>query len=100
MKCPMCGGTGGWRVPVLWDGAGGGPLEDCDLCGGTGTVSAKRWWLYQAEVQLRPVIDCLARTLDTPLGRALVDLVWVAVFVLGAYVLYMVVVLLGSALGS
>lgn len=47
MKCPVCNGTGGEYISVLWSGIGGGPYDECVYCHGNGKVSWFNWLKYK-----------------------------------------------------
>jgi len=36
--CWVCKGQGSWYEAVLYDGPGGGPLEECNYCEGEGMI--------------------------------------------------------------
>lgn len=50
IKCPCCDGEGTWYEEVIYAGIGGGPMESCGFCKGTGEVSifkAFYWWFSE-----------------------------------------------------
>ncbi len=44
VQCPMCGGMGGEKTPILDDGSG--PWEECGYCGSTGRMKKSKLY-YQ-----------------------------------------------------